>query len=393
MAHNDNQYDLPSNCICTRDVLGIHTVSISSGWGDLKEEWKVWDIKFFNSRLIYLTAIIIIASSIGACAAPRILGAIDGLHNDGLDVIAWSNVPIDTTCLLLSLKGEFGPRYTAYGRMNQNGAFITGPDSISQNLFLRQEMVLFGGDGEMYAYTNPEYRRDLFEYFEYDPYHGKFSANEFTDPPLGYIMAANNIRPLGNILYGKSWSHDHPYMIVIHDVNANTFSATHIDIGRFASNADGIQINGLPGNKLLIVGTAASDSGQYDLCNMIYDLSSRTIISSEEIPLDSLSDNGFLRFSSPGPSQIFRHDDFLYYLAIGRKTWDSLDSIRYDTYLIQYDKNGQVVETKDVAPLQIKESKLTTTPSQIVLLKDHAGKFWMISIDDFPVLQLDKNEK
>lgn len=352
--------------------------------------------RILDSQSILLTVVMVLASIGGACAAPPMLGAIDRLEERKLYIHQWSMDSNDTIALSFTAMGEYGLRYIAYAQMDRNGNIIVGPDSIPGMLFVGQILEFFGADGKWFVYDKPEEWASsvTFIYYEYDPLTRKFSSHNFMDPPLDMIKAASNIPSLGNVIYGATrQSHDHPYMIAIHDVNADTFSTTHIDLGHFSSDADGIQISRLPRDMLLLAGTAPSLTGQYYLYNMIYDLASRKIMASEALPLDSLSQSGFPKFSSPGPAQTFKYGDAVYYLALGQKTWDSLDSIRYDTYLIRYDQQGKVVATGDAAPLQIKAAQLTATPRQFIFLRDHAGKFWMMSLDALPLLQLDRNER
>lgn len=333
-------------------------------------------------------------------AKNHLLSALNNLPSKNYSVQYWCIMPDkDIVALLFYSDWSNFRRFYSYAKINNNKEFVISHDSISGPLMVPIEGIVFDSTGNLFMYHNPGMsQRHQMVLYEYDPRIKRIEKKEYPPPWLGVIKSADHIPGIGNVMFNMMFGHDKPYKIVIDNPETGQVQSFDLDfINGYLYFESWIKIHKLSPTKILLIGVIFSNPKHgFMISKMIYDLQKQGVISAEIISYDDLRESGVVEFESPEmeKTQLFEKDGKLFYLAFGEKTKDTSTKNRH-ALIVEFNHDGEIVLDEGKTALKIEEAVLSETPDDFILLYNISSKvkkFWMVSLDNFPTLVIDKGE-
>ena len=297
--------------------------------------------------------------------------------------------------------------FRAYALIDTNGQFIQEPDSVCIfELEFLPSQAFFDDRGRFFIYSNNgEFYCDNLFRLSYDPEIHSSRFKQFKDINIGAAKCGQSVANLGNVVLLGGRSPKEPLMtMLIDDWKNNNTRLIDMKIEDRRNRIFFLEaIQELPDNRLLITGCTSGGSGtneEYPLriIKYIFDYQKEKILSMETIPvlevLNSCSGQYVLPFIDR--ETIFSANGHYFYRIPVESEHINPERVLKDIF-VELDSDGNFVLGDKTTHLTFQESTLETTPEKYIpLLKydedTHANKLWIMSLDNFPNIVIDKGE-
>jgi hypothetical protein len=337
-----------------------------------------------------------------AAGATDLQHVLNNLRSRNYNVLAWRIFPDDRTALLLLYRESPGfRRYYAYAEVDDNGTFLVEPDSISGSQMMSVNGTFFDGGGKLYMYDNRggEQQSPL-QRFSFDPRSGATEYKEYESWQEGHLYGGSYISGIGNVLFTIVYGSKIPYRLIIEDPEAKSQDVSSLAfIDNYLYPWVGICAHRLSKDMILIVGTTSYAPDGINtiwlVSDFVYDLEERRIAFHQDLPYDSLISAGAPEMESNGPAQLFEKDGRLFYLAVGEPIKSRVGKEEHRTLVVPIGPGGEITSETQSLQMSIEYESLVSVPEEFILLRDtglQSGKLWILSLDDFPTLVIDKGE-
>jgi len=364
----------------------------------------------FNKIFLTFVIFLLLLTGNNSFAQNPILKTINELQTQNYSIWEWKVMPDNEIVFHLyynngeSRNEDF---YQAYAVINNDGMLSFDPICIpgTRNaIFMSYQKYLIDERRRLIRYWDRGHDLGwaLIRRAIYAPRMKKMKEIEFSPPGSFLINGANNIPGIGNVIMAQILHSEFRYHLVIDNLKSKKpklYGLPKIEGFHYPHND--VQLISLPDNKILVVGTKILPSGKkhtvrdFMLSSFVFDLKKKKIISCDNVLYNDLLLAGAPILELIQTTQIFNVGNRIFYISMNYIDEYSISFHHPKPLIVEINQNGKFVVDESYNDITIEYESITEIPENFIILRHYKypdKRYWLMSLDNFPILVIDKGD-